>query len=143
MNNYRLAKDITLYTVAASKFPEGVELAFEALYKNAKTEDVVAYYGISHANASGEIMYRAAMELKESTIDIPELETYILQAGEYRGREIFNFRDCRGDIGNTFRELIQLPELDKNGCCVGMYHNNNDVRCMVRIEDSVDASKKH
>ncbi len=143
MNNYHLNENITLYTITASSFPEGVVAAFEELYQHASPEDVSAYYGVSYANKSGEITYKAAMALKESVTNIPKLAIFILCAGEYRGEELLNFRAKIGTIGNTFQELIHQSDLDEHGCCVEMYYNDTDVRCMVRIKDKVEEASKH
>jgi len=49
--------------------------------------------------------------------------------------EIKNFRERVADIGKTFQELINYPDIDKNGCCVELYLNETDVQCMVRITE--------
>ncbi len=141
MNSYHIAEDIKLFTVTATKFPEGVQAAFEQLHSLTSIYDAIAYYGISYANANGGIIYKAAVALKDSTTDIPGIETYFLQAGEYRGMEILNFREHIADIGKTFQELIQHPDINKNGCCIEVYYNDTDVRCMVKIEKPVAKNK--
>jgi hypothetical protein len=59
----------------------------------------------------------------------------------YDEMEILNFREHVADIGKTFQELIQHSNIDKNGCCVEVYYNESDVRCMVRIENPVAKTK--
>jgi len=141
MNSYHLAEDIKLYTVTAKSFPEGVQTAFEHLHSLTSKYEAIAYYGISQAKAHGGITYKAAVALKEPATVIPELETYTLQAGQYRGREILNFRDRIAGIGKTFQELIQYPDIDKNGCCIEVYYNDTDVICMVKIEEPAAMNK--
>lgn len=140
MNRYHLTEDILLYTLTATKFPEGILAAFEQLHTLTKIEDPISYYGISYSNTLGGITYKAAVALKTPNTAILELETYTLRAGQYIGKEIRNFREHVTDIGKTFQELIQHPEIEKNGCCVEVYYNDKDVRCMVKIEEN--AAKK-
>lgn len=135
MKIYHIPENIVLYTVTAQSFPAGVGEAFEQLHLLISEEDTNGFYSISNADATGKIIYKAAVALNKDCTNIPALEMKILPAGKYRGIEFKNFRKRIADIGQTFQELINYPDIDKNGCCVELYHNDIDVQCMVKIAD--------
>lgn len=132
MKLYQIHEDIQLYTITACNFPEGILSAFEQLYLHVRKEDVETYYGLSQSSMNGDIIYKAAIKLKDTVTQPPKLETLILPAGDYLGTDILNFRTRIAEIKQTFQELITYQDIDKNGCCVEMYYNETDVRCMIR-----------
>jgi len=83
MTIYHLAEDIKLYTVTAQSFPAGVGAAFEQLHLLISEEDTNGYYGLSYSHATGKIIYKAAVALKEDCTNVPALETKTLPAGKY------------------------------------------------------------
>ena len=83
MEIYHLEKDINLFCVTATSFPEGVQAAHRELHSLLPSTEGRNFFGISYPKGKGEILYRAAVE-----------ELYSGE-GEKSGCELFTIK--RGD----------------------------------------------
>jgi hypothetical protein len=84
MEKYYIDKDIKVFYVTATSFPEGVGGAFQKLLSFLPKPNERVLYAISFPNEKGEIIYKAAVE--ESFWGEGEqngCETYVIKKGEY------------------------------------------------------------
>lgn len=129
MQTLELENDIRLYCVKAASFPQGIMAAFGELQRLAPSPR--RHFGISHGSPEGIVYFagtdEATDELKKTGIP------FTVKKGTYRVVDIPDFMRDPMLVGNTFQQLTALPELDPEGCCVEMYMNDTDVRCMVRV----------
>jgi len=135
METYILKEDIKLLCVNADSFPQGVEAAFKKLHGLLSTMNGRKLYGISYPKENKEIIYKAAAEESfEGEGEKLKLETFVIKKGKYIGTRIVNYMDHIESVGNTFKKIIGDPRIDPQGCCVEVYLNEKDVRCMVRLD---------
>lgn len=131
MQTLELENDIHLCCVKAVSFPQGIMPAFGELQRLAPASATCTHYGISHGSASGIVYFagadEATDELKKTGI------SFTIKKGTYRAVDIPDFMRDPMQVGKTFQQLTALPELDPEGCCVEVYLNDTDVRCMVRV----------
>lgn len=129
METIILENDIHLFCVKAASFPQGIMDAFDALERLAPGPR--SHFGISHGSANGIVYFAgtddATDELKKAGIP------FTVKKGTYRAVHIPDFMRDPMQVGKTFQQLTALPDLDPEGCCVEVYLNDTDVRCMVRV----------
>ncbi len=133
MEDYLFENDIVLACKKASKFPDGVQEAFETLHAAIPFSTERKFMSISWMNADHEIIYIAGAEMLEGE-SFPELETFHFKKGKYRGTIIEDFMKDIPKMGQLFQELCRDPELDPEGYCVEWYFNEKDVKCFVKMK---------
>jgi hypothetical protein len=134
---YDLKEDAELVYVKATSFPEGVAAAHERLRQLMGGEIKGTYFGVSQPDRYGNIHYIAAVEKKEQPREIRNTDgVFNLKKGKYVSVLISDFAEQLDRSGEVFNYLIHLPEIDPQGCCVEMYLDEKNVRCMVRLQDS-------
>lgn len=134
MTSYYIDTDIPCWCAKAASFPDGVLAAHQEVHALFTFDGQRRFFGISRPQGNGRISYWAAAEIMAGDDHIPEhFEQFIIGAGKYWGRDITSFRKDIPAVGNTFRELLQHPQLDPDGYCLEWYYNMNDVRCMVPL----------
>lgn len=135
MERYRLAEDVRLYCVQASSFPAGILAAFNRLENIFTDVPLRDCFGISYMNEDGDIIYKAA--IAASHIENSHgCEEFTLVQGEYLTTTIKNWRQNVPAIGQTFKTLIADARMDKTFPCVEWYENEEDVICMVKIDEA-------
>lgn len=127
-------RDIQLVCVCASSFPEGILAAHQQLHAAIAFSAERRYYGISFPAGNGEIVYRAAAEVLDQADLQKGLELFLLPGGHYTSILISSFINDIPAIGRAFRDLLRDSRIDPQGACVEWYINNEDVRCMVRLQ---------
>ncbi|MCX6319156.1 MAG: transcriptional regulator [Bacteroidetes bacterium] len=134
MNRFPLDHPISVYTVKASSFPEGVQAAHMYLHSLVSFSTKRKYFGISHGSPEKEIIYYAAAEeLEKGELEKHGLATFILEAGDYLYVDIPDFMKNISAIGQAFAALLQEPHIDPQGACVEWYLDQHTCRCMVRV----------
>ena len=79
-------------------------------------------------------MYKAAAEqIEEDGEKDFHLDTMEIEKGTYKYITIRNYAQNLEGITKAFQELTVLPNIDPNGYCIEWYHNEKDVKCLVRI----------
>jgi len=132
---YILEDDLRLICFEAKTFPDGVQEAFRVLNETLPESRNRSLFGISYPGNNGEIVYKAAAtESFEGEAEKLGLENFIVRGGTYISTYIADFMSDESMIGKAFRELLADHRIDPNGCCVEMYVNGKDVRCMVRLD---------
>jgi hypothetical protein len=141
MENFKLEKDINLFCFKADSFPDGIPGAHEKMIAVTKDDAVRNYYGVSYWHDDG-ILYMAGAELHTGETIPPGCEIYALKKGNYISVFIPDFSKDLSLIEKAFKELLDHPGIDENGCCAECYLpqganalNAKDVRCMVRLAD--------
>lgn len=129
-------KDIRVFYVEATSFPEGVLDAHQDLHEHVPFSEDRCYFGISRLE-KGTIKYKAAAEeLYAGEGAEFGFKTIDLKKGEYVCRIVSDFREKIPEIGSAFQQLLSTPGIDPQGYCVEWYlTGREDVRCMVRLQD--------
>ena len=127
--------DIKVFYVTASSYPEGVLDAHQKLHSIVPFSTERRYFGISRPE-NGPIIYRAATEeTKDGEAESYNLETLVLNKGNYISLTVNNYLDDIEGIERAFQSILSHPNLDPNGYCVEWYFTDKDVKCMIRLED--------
>lgn len=139
MENYFLEKDIHLFCVKATSFPEGIKAAHENLVSVLNPGIKRNYFGVSYLY-DNEILYLAASEVAEGAAIPAGFESYTLKKGNYISIFIPDFAKDISQIEKAFKKLLAYPGIDEQGCCAECYlpegcngNDAKDVRCMVRL----------
>ena len=137
MESIFLEKDIKVFYVTATSFPEGIQGAYQKLHSLIGSPTGRKFFGISYSETPSKIIYKAAVE--ESYPSEGEklgCETFVIKKGQYISIYIKDFMKDIPKIGQSFQELLADERIDPKGCCVEEYINDKDVRCMVRLKDN-------
>ncbi|MFT3680874.1 MAG: hypothetical protein QM791_11415 [Ferruginibacter sp.] len=135
MEKYLIEKDIRVFCVTATAFPEGIKKAHETLHAMLPAVKDRNFYGLSWGTGNGRIVYKAAVE--ESYAGEAEqlgCEVFIIRKGEYMSELLKDWQKNELVVGETFQQLLVQPRLDPNGYCVEAYLNEKDMRCMVPLK---------
>jgi hypothetical protein len=136
IEKYELDNDISVMCVQADSFPQGIQTAFEKLGSAISDTNNRTFFGISHADKNGNIIYKAAAwEKYEGEGESHCLETFRIKKGVYMGELISDFRENISLIGNTFHKLLKDPRLDRDSYCLEWYKDDRDVLCLVKLDD--------
>jgi len=133
MEIYLQQKEVSVFYVTATSFPDGVKEAWEKLHKMIQATKGRNFFGISHGNENGGITYKAAVE--ESFPNEAEkygCGTSIIPQGEYLSITIHDYMNHLPLIGQAFRRLLAYPELDDITPCVEWYKSDKEVISIVR-----------
>jgi len=134
MEKYNIDRDIKVFYVTATSFPEGVGRAFQKLLSFLSMPNDRLLYAISSINEKGMIIYKAAVE--ESFPGEGQqngCETFVIKKGEYWSELLPDWRKDESIVGKTFQMLLSHPNLDKSGYCLEIYPNEKDIRCLVPL----------
>ncbi len=135
MEIYHLDRDIPIFCIPAESFPLGILPAHEKLHALIPFSPERNYFGISHPDRTGTIIYKAAAEeIKSGEATRLNLESMTLKKGRYLSLFIRNFHEDIQKIGRAFRQMIVDPRIDPRGFCIEWYLNEQDVRCMVKLD---------
>jgi hypothetical protein len=134
---YFIDKDIKVICTTASSFPEGVQMAHKKLHSLFPATQRRTFYGISHPDKSGNIIYKAAAdELNEGEAAQFNLERFTIRKGNYISEVLRDWVKDEMSVGKTFRKLLSDQRIDKKGYCLEIYLNDNDMRCLVPLDPS-------
>ena len=134
MEKYYIDKDIKVFYVTATSFPEGVGGAFQKLLLLLPKPNEKPLYGISYPNERGIIIYKAAAEESFPGEGSQNgCETFVIKKGQYWSELLLDWRKDESIVGKTFQKLLKHPNLDKSGYCLEIYQNEKDVRCLVPL----------
>lgn len=142
MEKFQLDKDVHLFCVKATSFPDGIMPAHKKLASICSSTENRNCFGVSYWY-DNDNLYLASAEYEKDVEKIPAgCETYTLKHGNYISIYISDFAKDISQIGKAFEQLLDYPNIDENGCCAECYlpegttiDNAKDVRCMVRLAD--------
>lgn len=133
METILIEKDIKVIYITAKSFPEGIQEAHDRLHAMIPFSKERRYFGLSRPEM-GVIVYKAAAEeLKKDKEENFNCESFIIEKGTYRSITILNYKNDPLRISKAFEELISYSDIDPNGYCVEWYQGDEDLHCMVRI----------
>jgi len=128
-------RDTTVLYVEATSFPEGIAGAHQRLHAIVPFSEPRKYFGISRPE-NGVIAYKAAAEqMDPQEAEMLNCKTLVLKKGNYISLYITDYMKDIQSIGRAFEDLLEYPGLDPQGYCVEWYLNNQDVKCMIRLEE--------
>ncbi|PSL44190.1 hypothetical protein CLV51_10655 [Chitinophaga niastensis] len=135
MEKYSLDKDIKVFYVTATSFPEGIPAAFQQLHSLLPTTNGREFFGISYPNPKGEIIYKAAAaESFPGEGEKYGCETFLIKKGDFMSERLKDWRTDEMMVGQTFQKLLSHPDLNRNGYCLEMFLNNDkDMLCLVPL----------
>jgi hypothetical protein len=137
MDTYLLEKDITVFYVEATSFPEGIGAAFYTLMKKLPYTEGRTLFGISWMGKSSQIIYKAAVrEMYDGEAKKYGRKTFVIKRGIYCIETITDWQGKEAQISQSFARLLNHPDLDTEGACVEWY-TGDDVMCMVRLNNPV------
>jgi hypothetical protein len=141
--DYFINNDIKTICVSAKSFPHGVLAAHQQLHSLLDSSAPRTFYGISWGGKNGDIVYKAAAEeLSEGEAEKLNLEKFVIRKGKYASELLKDWRKGEAEVGETFRQLLSDPRIDKNGYCVEVYLNEKDMLCLVTLDPGYDSQKE-
>ena len=134
MEKYFIEKPVKVFCVTADDFPSGIKAAHERLHSLLPVTENRKFYGISRGAGKGKIIYKAATaEQYDGEAAEYNCEEFIIQAGNYVGKVLKNWRDDETVVAKTFTQLLSLPDVLPGGYCLEEYLDENDMRCMITV----------
>ncbi|UYQ93407.1 hypothetical protein MKQ68_25325 [Chitinophaga horti] len=126
---HHLDQDITVFYRDVPSFPAGIKEAFDELYEKFEGRN---YYGLSHMDVDGRVIYKAAAEgtLQEAaqygygTTSIPK--------GDWLTEKVTDWMSKTDSIKDVFGQLMNDPRFDPAYECVEWYVSDDEMWCMVR-----------
>lgn len=136
MERDNLEKDVTIFYVTATSFPQGIMDAHKKLHSLLKDDKGRHFYGVSRPENKGAIIYKAGVEeLFAGEGKKYGCESMTIKKGKYLSLYISDYNEDPTSISKAFEKILAEHGLDPEGYCVEMYVGENDVKCMVRLED--------
>jgi hypothetical protein len=136
MENFNLEKDIKVFYITAKSFPYGIGEAHQKLKALLPHTEGRQFYGISYLNNGEGIQYKAAVaEAFAGEGGSYDCATFMIKKGSYLRETLIDWQKEDGVVEKTFKQLLSHPRLDKNGYCLEVYLSENDMRCMVKLQD--------
>ena len=134
MEEIQIEKDIQVGMVKADSFPDGVMEAHRKIHSLIPYSASRRYYGISWPDRNGNIQYYAGAEsLNPEDANISGAEPFTIHHGTFASLTIHDYmKDLQG-IGNAFKTLLELEDLDPKGYCLEWYVSDKEVICMVPL----------
>ncbi|HSV12270.1 MAG TPA: hypothetical protein VLI68_15940 [Hanamia sp.] len=132
-----LEKDIKVFYVTATSFPQGIGEAIQKLHSLFPFSKERRIFGISRPENNSGIIYRAAAEeMYEGEAEKLQCKTLIIPKGKYIAILVNDFRKDVMSIDRAFQQLLKKPDLDPQGYCVELYDNEKEaVTCMIRLKE--------
>lgn len=135
-----LDSDIQVMCLTAKKFPDDIPSTFTDLEEKIINKVERRYFGYSHPNAEGMIVYHACAEVLAENEPLEYgLMSMTIKKGHYAAIRIDDYLSDKNIIQKTFEQLLKHPQLNPNGFCLEMYakYGDKDVMCLVPITDIV------
>ena len=137
MEKYTLSKDMKIILLQAKSFPDGIEETFNELIKKIGGPAGRTFFGISHGSANNSIIYKAGvLESFEGEGKKLGCETIVIAKGDYMTITIKNWQQHKEKFGEAFMELLADPNMDRSFPCVEWYKGDDEVLCMVKINNN-------
>jgi hypothetical protein len=134
METYQLDRDIEVFRLKASSFPDGVLAAHQTLHAKVPYSDKRNYFGISRPENGAIAYWAAAEELEKGELEKYGYEPFVIRKGTYISIIIKDFMKDIQSIGKAFETLTNQSGIDPQGYCIEWYMGQKEVRCMVRLK---------
>lgn len=139
MEKFILDKEINVFCIRAKSFPNGILSAHQQLHALLDSTEDRNFFGISYPGRQGDIIYKAAVEESfEGEGKKLGCEAFTIKKGEYVSETLMDWRKDETVVARTFQKLLAAPAIDKKtGYCLEVYLNENDMRCMIKLDPSM------
>mgnify|MGYP001334058395 CR=1 FL=1 len=130
-----LEKDIKVFYVTATSFPQGIGEATKKLHGLFPFSKERRIFGLSRPENNEGIIYRAAAEeMFEGEAEKLKCKTLIIPKGKYIAILVNDFMKDIVSIDKAFQQLLKQQNLDPQGYCVEQYATDKEaVTCMIRL----------
>jgi len=136
METFELKEDIKIICKTVTTFPNYIKEAFDALQESLPNYEKRNWYGISRLTENGEIIYKvAATELEDGEAEEFGYENYTIKKGAYISETVLDWMKRTQIIGETLMTLLEDPRIDQEGYCIEWYKSDDEVLCMIGIEE--------
>jgi hypothetical protein len=136
METYNLKTDLKVFGKEVTTFPLGVSETFHDLINTIPDGSNRAWYGLSHMDETGKIIYKAAAEEKyEGEADKYNCEEYIIEKGEYLAVTIADWRKKIDCIKDVFHDMMEDDRADKSKEVVEWYKTETEMLCLVKVKE--------
>jgi len=137
METYNLKNDLKVFGKEVRTFPLGVAEAFHDLLTMIPDGSHRAYYGLSHIDEMGKIIYKAAAEENYAgEAEKYNCKRYLIEKGEYLSVTITNWRDNTECIKDVFHDMMEDDRADKTKDVVEWYKTETEMLCLVKAKES-------
>ena len=138
MQTIKIENDIKVFYVTANAYPDGIMDAHKKLHSIVPFSYQRKYFGVSRPENNSGIVYKAATEeIFLGEAEKYNCETMVLSKGNYLSIILTDYRKNLPSIGNAFQKILSQPNIDPQGFCIEWYINENEVNCMVKLEDKL------
>jgi len=136
METYNLKNDLKVFGKEVRTFPLGVAEAFHDLLTMIPDGSHRAYYGLSHIDEMGKIIYKAAAEENYAgEAEKYNCKRYLIEKGEYLAVSITNWRDNTDCIKDVFHDMMEDDRADKTKDVVEWYKTETEMLCLVKVKE--------
>lgn len=134
MERYYLSRDVKVFCIQATSFPDGIRAAFLRL--RSVVEDMMDrdFFGIIYKTGTGQIIYKAAVTARPGESVREGCEHFILPSGEYLTEWLGNWAENEEEINKIFSLLAADPRIDHFFPCIEWYETRKDMLCMVKVK---------
>lgn len=134
METYNLKNDLKVFGKEVPTFPVGVSDAFHQLITTIPDGSSRAYYGLSHMDETGKIIYKAAAEEKYAgEAEKYNCDRYIIEKGEYLAVTLADWRGKTDCIKDMFHDMMEDDRADKTKEVVEWYKTDTEMLCLVKM----------
>jgi len=136
METYNLKNDLKVFGKEVRTFPLGVAEAFHDLLTMIPDGSHRAYYGLSHIDEMGKIIYKAAAEENYAgEAEKYNCKRYLIEKGEYLAVSITNWRDNTDCIKDVFHDMMEDDRADKTKEVVEWYKTETEMLWLVKAKE--------
>jgi predicted transcriptional regulator YdeE len=136
METYDLKNDLKVFGKEVKTFPLGVKEAFGALLDTIPEGFKRSYYGLSHMDDKGKMVYLATAEEKyEGEAEKYNCERYIVEKGEYLAVPVNDWLKKIDCIKDVFHDMMEDDRADKTKPVVEWYKTETEMLCLVKIKE--------
>lgn len=132
MDIIHLPHDIQLVMLQATSFPEDIQATFDTLKKTLDGIPTQTFYGVSHADPQGRILYYAAASLADAQQTVPGTKSITVRKGYFLALPVRKWRENIPAITTTFDTLMKHADIDPDGYCLEEY-GCDTMRCLVPL----------
>lgn len=136
MNTVNIENEIQVVRIRANNYPDGIGGAHQQIQAMVPPDGQRHYFGISHPDQNGQIVYwAAAQEMSRGELKYTGIPSFTIPAGRYYEIEVKDYLSNPRKIENAFKQILLSDNIDPLGFCLEWYYGEKCVKCMVRIKD--------
>ena len=136
MKEFNFPEDVNVFGFPVNTFPAGIGDAFDILIQ--KTGDCAGarnYYGLSELENGRMIYYALAEEKFPGEAKKYNYEKFTIEKGDYLTIAVSEWQKKTNCIKDVFSEIIQDPRVNKTKPAIEWYINENEMMCLVQMDN--------